>query len=277
MGRGERWNDWRSRHRRPQQRGRNDADHVPCDKGLLESNGVDPRVGFVAERAPRRLPGLLLFTGFWIQVDACPLLPTADLRLRCATFQSLHATDILDVTLDLLGPETLYLEISSKADAWIRETLAPVGVAALEVSPTFAPQCLDDASFLYPTPESYYSAVVAYFTTTYNRYPENYVSYFVDATMHPYLEVVNFDLVRMGTIIDVPNPFVADTNLTAPVFVGSLFREDPAALLTTDAASHGPPMLYTPALAEWFKLAIYNRTTSNVCRGSLLSPSKAMS
>lgn len=256
------------------------ATSLPSWSTIVSSRFMPETLTIVADSSPALLfgecPGFLLYLHVLKHVDGCNLMPSDDLVLRCLKGESLNPVDIIAAALDALGPETLYLEIASKADTVNIELLALVGFTALEQGESVPEQCTLPAEFfVFAEPEEYYAQLVAYFeantqsTLLANNQSSNYLTYIVSSTVHQYVDSNSFNL-TLGTIANATNVFATGSVTEARIFVGSSFEAIPSLLLTANAASIDGRAFYDPTMADWLRTATLSRAAINVCEGDVV-------
>ena len=212
-------------------------------------------------------PSLLLYGSVLARVGACDILATEDLREKCFVDESVDVGEVVKAALDALGPEGLFLEISSKADTWNRDKLTLAGIAALEIIDDVSPQCSLSDVFFFETEEAYYSQLVSFVDDIMAlNNATNYITYILDTDVHPKLDTFSANG-ALGPVVRVPNPFSPHDNLTAPIFLDSTFdiiEPDPLAI---NAPSLDGSLSFEPSLARWLKTAILSRTATHQCYG----------
>ena len=149
--------------------------------------------------------GLLLNTQLLKQVGGCDKLPTTALQTDCANEVSVGTIDIVSGVIQNLGPDVLFLEIFSKNDEFIRDSLVSLGLASLEFKNQKA-TCQTFTGLTFPTPQSWYKAVNSYARAIEAAASGNYFTYFLDTTNHVALDILTLDV----TLGDGPRPQVND-------------------------------------------------------------------
>ena len=215
-------------------------------------------------------PGLLLYTNVLAQVNGCGMLPTMALQDQCFAGLPVDAVDVISAALDLLGPEVLYLEIASKADAINIDTLASFGVTTTEVIEDVAPQCVDplidptDALFVFETSSDYYTQLTRAHDAI--KYP-NYKAYFVTRSNHLYVDVATI-IGTLGTLENVTNPFAQGNVTSVPAFLDTVVDAQPSVFFIADAGAVWGS--YEPSIADWLRTAVLSRIATSECDGPVL-------
>lgn len=253
---------------------------LPSWSTIISSRFMPEVLTIVADSSPSLLfgecAGFLLYLQVLTQVDGCNLMPSGDLVSKCLNGEPVDPVNIIAAAIDALGPETLYLEIASKADTVNIELLALVGFTALEQEQAVPSQCTLPAEFfVFEDPEDYYAQLVAYFVANTqlvllaNNQSTNYLTYIVSSTIHQYVDPDSFNL-TLGTIANVTNVFATGNVTEARIFVGSSFEVIPSLLLTANAASTDGSAFYDPTIADWLRTATLARAATNVCEGDVI-------